>query len=170
MSETDPLNPKRLDFVIQSGLTLHQFQLKLLLSGTLFSHLLPIQCHNQIFIRSTALAVYITIIRKEPILQRMPVFGTRVNKVHIYKQNANCSNLGLGVWKFYLSCRKFRGCRNLQGGTSELVHTNFGQMHPKLEGGGALCFEWSFTRTFPRNQNVAINKSLMSFMSNFGSF
>ena len=31
MSEMDPLNHKQLDFAIQSGLALHQFQLKLLL-------------------------------------------------------------------------------------------------------------------------------------------
>ena len=25
-----------------------------------------------------------------------------------------------------------------------------------LEGGGALCFEWGFTRTFSGNQDVAV--------------
>ena len=34
----------------------------------------------------------------------------------------------------------------------------------------ALCFEWGFTRTFPGNQDVAVNKSLRSFLSNFGTF
>ena len=24
------------------------------------------------------------------------------------------------------------------------------------KGGGALCFEWGFTRTFPGNQDVAV--------------
>ena len=26
----------------------------------------------------------------------------------------------------------------------------------KHRGGGALCFEWGFTRTFPGNQDVAV--------------
>ena len=50
--------------------------------------LLPIQCHNQIFIRSVDVYIpklLVTTIKKEPILQRMPVFETRFNKVHIYK-------------------------------------------------------------------------------------
>ena len=25
-----------------------------------------------------------------------------------------------------------------------------------VHAGGALCFEWGFTRTFPRNQDVAV--------------
>ena len=33
ISETDPLNHKCLDFAIESGLALHQFQNKLLLNG-----------------------------------------------------------------------------------------------------------------------------------------
>ena len=52
-------------------------------------HQLPIQCHSQIFVRSAdpyiTMYLLVTIIKKEPILQRMPVFETRFNKVHIYK-------------------------------------------------------------------------------------
>ena len=30
-------------------------------------------------------------------------------------------------------------------------------VHAGGRRGGALCFEWGFTRTFPGNQDVAVN-------------
>ena len=44
MSEMDPLNQKWLDFVILSGLTLHQFQTKLLLRYNLSCN--RFRCHH----------------------------------------------------------------------------------------------------------------------------
>ena len=31
-----------------------------------------------------------------------------------------------------------------------------GTVEGKIKWGGALCFEWGFTRTFPGNQDVAV--------------